>query len=106
MPRMSLRERISEGIFLLDGAMGTQLIARGVEAGVCNDYLNIESPDTIFEIHQAYFQAGSDAVLTNTFGANKFALGTARPRRQSQRDKYGSGENSPAGSREGKIRLR
>ena len=75
MPRMSLKERISGGLFLLDGAMGTQLIARGIEAGVCNDYLNIESPDIIFEIHQAYFRAGSDAVLTNTFGANKFALG-------------------------------
>lgn len=75
MPRMSLKERISEGLFLLDGAMGTQLIARGIEAGVCSDYLNIESPDIIFEIHQAYFRAGSDAVLTNTFGANKFALG-------------------------------
>jgi 5-methyltetrahydrofolate--homocysteine methyltransferase len=74
MPRMSLKERISEGLFLLDGAMGTQLIARGVEAGVCSDYLNIESPDIIFEIHQAYFRAGSDAVLTNTFGANKYAL--------------------------------
>jgi 5-methyltetrahydrofolate--homocysteine methyltransferase len=75
MAKISLRERISKGIFLLDGAMGTQLIARGVEAGVCNDYLNIESPDTILEIHRAYFRAGSDAVLTNTFGANKFALG-------------------------------
>ena len=74
MPRMSLKERISEGLFLLDGAMGTQLIARGIEAGVCSDYLNIESPDIIFEIHQAYFRAGSDAVLTNTFGANKYAL--------------------------------
>jgi 5-methyltetrahydrofolate--homocysteine methyltransferase len=74
MPRISLRKRISEGIFLLDGAMGTQLIAGGIEAGVCSDYLNIESPDIIFEIHQAYFRAGSDAVLTNTFGANKFAL--------------------------------
>lgn len=69
-----MRERIRQGIFLLDGAMGTQLIARGVEAGRCNDYLNIDSPDTIFEIHRSYFQAGSDAVLTNTFGANKFAL--------------------------------
>ena len=69
-----MRERIRQGIFLLDGAMGTQLIARGVEAGRCNDYLNIDSPDTIFEIHQSYLQAGSDAVLTNTFGANKFAL--------------------------------
>ncbi len=74
MTEVSLRERIKQGIFLLDGAMGTQLIARGVEAGRCNDYLNIDSPDTIFEIHQSYLQAGSDAVLTNTFGANKFAL--------------------------------
>jgi len=74
MTKVSLRERIKQGIFLLDGAMGTQLIARGVEAGRCNDYLNIDSPDTIFEIHRSYLQAGSDAVLTNTFGANKFAL--------------------------------
>ncbi len=74
MPRASLRERVNEGVFLLDGAMGTQLIDRGVEVGKCNDYLNIELPDIVFEIHQAYFQAGSDAVLTNTFGANKFAL--------------------------------
>ncbi|MBA7703784.1 Bifunctional homocysteine S-methyltransferase/5,10-methylenetetrahydrofolate reductase [subsurface metagenome] len=74
MTEVSLRERIKQGIFLLDGAMGTQLIARGVEAGRCNDYLNIDSPDTIFEIHRSYLQAGSDAVLTNTFGASKFAL--------------------------------
>lgn len=74
MAKVNLRERIRQGTFLLDGAMGTQLIARGIEPGRCNDYLNIEQPDTIFEIHQSYFQAGSDAVLTNTFGANKFAL--------------------------------
>jgi 5-methyltetrahydrofolate--homocysteine methyltransferase len=75
MARISLRERINKGVFLLDGAMGTQLIASGIELGRCYDYLNIEQPDTILEIHRAYFQAGSDSVLTNTFGANKFALG-------------------------------
>ncbi len=74
MGRMSLRERISEGLFLLDGAMGTELIARGIEVGTCSDYLNIESPDIVFDVHQAYLEAGSDAVLTNTFGANKYAL--------------------------------
>ncbi len=74
MTRINLRERIQQGLFLLDGAMGTQLIARGLEAGKCNDYLNIESPDIIFDIHKAYFEAGSDAVLTNTFGANRYAL--------------------------------
>ncbi|MGA1980118.1 MAG: homocysteine S-methyltransferase family protein [Sedimentisphaerales bacterium] len=75
MAKISLRERINKGLFLLDGAMGTQLIARGIELGRCCDYLNIEQGDTIFEIHRAYLEAGSDAVLTNTFGANKFALG-------------------------------
>jgi len=74
MPRISLRERIKQGLFLLDGAMGTELIARGIEAGVCNDYLNIDSPDVILEIHRSYLSVGCDAVLTNTFGANKYAL--------------------------------
>ena len=74
MNRINLKDRIRQGLLLLDGAMGTQLFARGIEAGKCNDYLNIESPDIIFDIHRAYFEAGSDAVLTNTFGANKFAL--------------------------------
>ena len=75
MARIKLSERIKQGLFLLDGAMGTELIARGIKVGKCSDYLNIESPDTIFDIHRAYLQAGSDAVLTNTFGANKYALG-------------------------------
>jgi len=74
MGRMNLREAIRQGLFLLDGAMGTELFARGVEAGKCNDYLNVESPEIILDIQKAYIKAGSDAVLTNTFGANKIAL--------------------------------
>ena len=71
---VNLREKIRKGLFLLDGAMGTQLIARGINVGTCNDYLNIESPDIISEIHRAYLRAGSDAVTTNTFSANQYAL--------------------------------
>jgi len=74
MARVSLRERIKQDLFLLDGAMGTELIARGVEVGKCNDYLNIEQPDIIADIHRSYFEAGSDAVIANTFGANKYVL--------------------------------
>lgn len=74
MAQASLRERIKQDLFLLDGAMGTELIARGIEPGKCNDYLNIEQPDIIFDIHHSYFEAGSDAVIANTFGANKYAL--------------------------------
>lgn len=74
MAAVSLKDRITQGVFVLDGAMGTELFARGIEAGTCNDYLNIDSPDVILDIHRSYVQAGSDAVLTNTFGANKYAL--------------------------------
>jgi 5-methyltetrahydrofolate--homocysteine methyltransferase len=74
MAKKSLRERIGRGVFLLDGATGTQLFARGAEVGACNDYLNVKSPDVVCEVHRAYLDAGSDAVLTNTFGANRVAL--------------------------------
>jgi 5-methyltetrahydrofolate--homocysteine methyltransferase len=74
MAGRDLRARIQKDLFLLDGAMGTQLFARGAEPGQCNDWLNVKSPDMVMEIHRAYFDAGSDAVLTNTFGANRYAL--------------------------------
>lgn len=74
MSRVKLKDRIGQEVFLLDGAMGTQLFARGVELGTCNDWLNVESPSIVQEIHLAYLEAGSDAVITNTFGANRYAL--------------------------------
>jgi len=74
MAKKALRQKISEGLLLVDGATGTQLMAKGVEAGKCNDYLNIESPQIILDIHSSYFDAGSDAVYTNTFGANEITL--------------------------------
>jgi len=74
MSRINLKDRLKERLFLLDGAMGTELIARGIQPGTCNDFLNVESPDIVFDIHCSYFRVGSDAVLTNTFGANKYAL--------------------------------
>ncbi|HON90151.1 MAG TPA: homocysteine S-methyltransferase family protein [Sedimentisphaerales bacterium] len=75
MTERNLRTRIQKGVFMLDGAMGTQLFARGVEPGHCNDWLNVERPDLVLDVHRAYLDAGCDAVLTNTFGANRYALG-------------------------------
>jgi len=110
--KVSLGQRIKEGLFLLDGAMGTELIARGIEAGTCNDYLNVESPDTVLDVHTAYLEAGSDAVLTNTFGANRFALarhglsgkieeintaGAQVARRAAGADRYVLGDIGPSG---------
>lgn len=112
MSRLSLKERMSQDLFLLDGAMGTQLFARGIEAGTCSDYLNVESADTIFDIHRAYLEAGSDAVITNTFGANKYALarhgfaeevarintaGAEIARRAAGEEKYVLGDIGPSG---------
>ena len=74
MAREKLIVRIKQGPFILDGATGTQLMAAGAAAGVCNDYLNIESPEIVAGVHRAYIQAGSDAIITNTFGANKITL--------------------------------
>lgn len=81
MSRVNLKERIGEGLFLLDGAMVTELMARNIESGKCDNYLNITSPETILDIHRSYLLAGSDAVITNTFGANRVAL-----------ERYGLGE--------------
>lgn len=70
----ALKERIGKDVLLLDGAMGTQLMARGISAGTCNDHLNETDPDTVAAVHRCYLDAGSDAILTNTFGANSLAL--------------------------------
>jgi 5-methyltetrahydrofolate--homocysteine methyltransferase len=74
MAKKSLKQKISDGLLFLDGAMGTQLMARGIEAGRCNEMLNIESPNLILDIHRDYFNTGIDAVYTNTFGANEITL--------------------------------
>lgn len=74
MGKTRLKKRLHEGLFLLDGAMGTQLIAQGVEPGKCSELINLESPGLILRIHSSYIDAGSDAVITNTFGANGFSL--------------------------------
>lgn len=73
MARKNFKDLLNS-LIILDGAMGTELFARGAEVGVCNDYLNIQSPEMVKAVHTDYLKAGSDAVLTNTFGANKFAL--------------------------------
>ncbi len=75
MARQPLMDRLKQGVFLLDGGMGSQLIARHVEVSTCNELLSLEAADAIKAIHADYLQAGSDAVITNTFGGNAISLG-------------------------------
>jgi 5-methyltetrahydrofolate--homocysteine methyltransferase len=71
-----LLEALSSRVVVADGAMGTALQAHdlslddfgGLEG--CNEILNVTRPDVVRGIHRTYLEAGSDAVETNTFGAN------------------------------------
>ena len=74
MAKLALSERIKSGTFFLDGGMGTQLIASGIDIGRCGDYLNVSNPKAVKAVHAAYLKAGSDAIITNTFGANTITL--------------------------------
>lgn len=66
-----------QDLLLFDGAMGTQLQARGLAAGEVPELLCLTNPQQITQIHQAYVQAGSEVVTTNTFGASAPKLGNA-----------------------------
>ncbi|MFX0208581.1 MAG: homocysteine S-methyltransferase family protein [Candidatus Hodarchaeota archaeon] len=61
-------------ILLFDGAMGTELMNRGLKPGDVPDKWNIDRPDVIEEIFGQYYNAGSDLVQTATFRANGVAL--------------------------------
>jgi len=64
----------SNGHLVLDGAMGTQLFAAGLTAGDPPEIWNVDHPDHIRTIHRGYLEAGSDVVLTNSFGGNRHRL--------------------------------
>ncbi|WP_338892324.1 methionine synthase [Rhodococcus sovatensis] len=74
--KTSLLDAIETRVVIGDGAMGTMLQDAdltlddflGLEG--CNEILNDTRPDVLREIHRAYFDAGADAVETNTFGCN------------------------------------
>ena len=74
MARIFLKERLQQGTFFIDGAMGTQLFEAGAPVGCCNDMLNIDSPEIVKTVHQKYIDAGVDGIITNTFGANALSL--------------------------------
>ena len=58
----------SGGVIVLDGAMGTELVRRGVESVAA---ANLTRPDIVSAIHDEYFKAGSNAVITNTLTMNR-----------------------------------
>jgi len=67
---MELREFLKSNLVVLDGGMGSLLQKKGLPLGVYPERWNIEKKEILQEIHKAYFDAGSNIVSTNTFGAN------------------------------------
>ena len=67
---MKITEFLRENLIYLDGGMGTLLQAEGLAAGELPERWNITHRDIIIKKHKAYFDAGSNIVNTNTFGAN------------------------------------
>ena len=66
--------RLQHGLLVCDGATGTSLAAGGHGAGASLETLNVEQPDRVRAVHQAYVEAGADIVETNTFQGSRSAL--------------------------------
>ena len=61
----------ADRIQFLDGGMGTQLQAKGLEPGETPEDWNISRPDDIRAVHESYLAAGANIIYANTFGANR-----------------------------------
>jgi len=74
MNRKEFLDYLKENIMILDGATGTELQKRGMPKGVCPEKWVIENPEVIIDVQREYVNAGSNAVYTCTFGANRMKL--------------------------------
>ncbi|MBT3247522.1 MAG: betaine--homocysteine S-methyltransferase [Actinobacteria bacterium] len=64
----------TNGYLVIDGAMGTELFAAGLTSGDSPELWNVENPEAVQAVHRAYVAAGSDIILTNTFGGTRFRM--------------------------------
>lgn len=77
MPHPLIEKLLVRAPVITDGAWGTQLQARGLQPGDTPDLWNLSHPQEVAAVAQAYVVAGSQIILTNTFGANSFRLADA-----------------------------
>ena len=75
-----IRTHLGKDLLYFDGGMGTLLQSKGLGPGELPEIWNLTHPDEIIDIHRQYFEAGSDIVLTNTFGANALKFHDSRYR--------------------------
>ena len=72
--KQTLLDAVRERTLLGDGAMGTQLQYAGLEPGACGEAWNVRHPERVVGIQRAYVEAGSDCLITNTFGGSRIML--------------------------------
>jgi 5-methyltetrahydrofolate--homocysteine methyltransferase len=67
-----LKDHLAQGKLLIaDGATGTMMMAAGLPAGAAPELWNVEQPDRVLALYNAYLEAGSQIILTNTFGGSR-----------------------------------
>jgi 5-methyltetrahydrofolate--homocysteine methyltransferase len=74
MTKKLLHEAVLERTLLGDGGMGTQLMLAGLLQGNCGEAWNLTHPERVLAIQRNYAQAGSDCIITNTFGGSRIML--------------------------------
>lgn len=72
---MNFGELLKKGRVILDGAMGTELLKRGLRPGEEPSLFVLRDPGAVRSVHRAYVQSGADVIYTDTFGANPLRLG-------------------------------
>jgi len=72
-----LLQRLERGVVLLDGGLGTELIAMGLAQGQAPEWWVLERPEQVQQVHRAYAEAGSDVIHACTFGATPLKLHSA-----------------------------
>lgn len=74
MANDALNNLLAKDIVLIDGGWGTEMQKRGLPVGMHPDLCNLENPELVRQVALSYVEAGSDVILTNTFGSSPFVL--------------------------------
>ena len=80
MRQINILDYMKDNILYLDGGFGTMLHGEGIKPGELPEDWNVSHPEVIQKIHKAYFDAGSNVINTNTFGANSLKFSRERLR--------------------------
>ena len=89
---------------VIDGAWGTELQSLGLPAGAAPELWNVENPSAVEQVARSYVEAGSDIILTNTFGANRVVLaGHGAADRTTELAEAGAAISRTAAGRQAKV---